>query len=100
VSNGGGLGPIGGGRRDWGWIDRQLETVVGATDKPGASASSPGRPSRSRPSGVDLDEARQAVWASEAIDLITTMSPAADLAAALTAALAAVLAAALAAAAE
>jgi nitronate monooxygenase len=34
VSNGGGLGLVGGGRCDWGWIDRQLEIVVGATDKP------------------------------------------------------------------
>jgi nitronate monooxygenase len=34
VSNGGGLGLVGGGRSEWSWIDRQLEIVAAGTDKP------------------------------------------------------------------
>jgi nitronate monooxygenase len=34
VSNGGGLGLVGGGRADPGWIDQQLEIVAAGTDKP------------------------------------------------------------------
>ena len=34
VSNGGGLGLVGGGREDPGWLDRELEIVAAGTDKP------------------------------------------------------------------
>jgi nitronate monooxygenase len=34
VSNGGGLGLVGGGRSDWNWTDRELEIVANGTDKP------------------------------------------------------------------
>jgi nitronate monooxygenase len=34
VSNGGGLGLVGGGRSDWNWIDHELEIVAGGTGKP------------------------------------------------------------------
>jgi nitronate monooxygenase len=34
VSNGGGLGLVGGGREDHGWLDRELEIVAEGTSKP------------------------------------------------------------------
>src|SRR5690348_7783457 len=34
VSEAGGLGLVGGGYGDRGWLERELETVAGATDKP------------------------------------------------------------------
>lgn len=34
VSNGGGLGLVGGGREEPGWLDRELEIVAGGTDQP------------------------------------------------------------------
>jgi nitronate monooxygenase len=34
VSNGGGLGLVGGGRGDWAWLEPQLATVAESTDKP------------------------------------------------------------------
>jgi len=34
VSNGGGLGLVGGGRGDWPWLERELTIVVEGTDKP------------------------------------------------------------------
>ena len=34
VSNGGGLGMVGGGRGDWPWLQRELEVVAEGTDKP------------------------------------------------------------------
>jgi len=34
VSNGGGLGLVGGGRSDWNWIEHELEIVANATEKP------------------------------------------------------------------
>ena len=34
VSNGGGLGLVGGGREDPGWLDRELRIVAAGTDKP------------------------------------------------------------------
>jgi nitronate monooxygenase len=34
VSNGGGLGLVGGGRGDWAWLDRELAIVTEVTDRP------------------------------------------------------------------
>lgn len=34
VSNGGGLGLVGGGRGSWRWLERELDVVVESTDKP------------------------------------------------------------------
>lgn len=34
VSNGGGLGLVGGGRGDWAWLEGQLALTAGGTDKP------------------------------------------------------------------
>lgn len=34
VSNGGGLGLVGGGREDWTWLGRELAIVAERTDKP------------------------------------------------------------------
>ena len=61
VSEAGGLGLVGGGYGDRGWLERELDTVAGATDKPWGSASSPGPPAR-RPSGWGCCAAPRANW--------------------------------------
>ena len=50
VSEAGGLGLVGGGYGDRGWLERELDRVAGATDKPWGAGSSRGPPAR-MPSG-------------------------------------------------